>query len=209
MYIIDKNKDYYDYLSHVYGVDTQITFDRRGSIVISDEDIYNLLDEDIKHGFYKEYRNCIVLEIGNVQYLILVYNFKFKRDINYPFKSLDLKRVYTFRNNTHYFDSYISIKKVNLHYYWRLRNTTSIKKYAINDNFNDTISSINERGIDLPILASTKITSIISADEIWKEMQNYISSLNNDKDVGLPMTDVEKAEIHGFDKKISFRHPIK
>jgi hypothetical protein len=36
MKIIDRNKDYYDYLSHVYGVDGNIAFDRRGSVLLTD-----------------------------------------------------------------------------------------------------------------------------------------------------------------------------
>ena len=35
MYIVDKHKDYYDYISHIYGVDKDTAFDRRGSYELS------------------------------------------------------------------------------------------------------------------------------------------------------------------------------
>ena len=35
MKIIDNKKDYYDYLSGVYGIDNLIVYDRRGSVPIS------------------------------------------------------------------------------------------------------------------------------------------------------------------------------
>ena len=35
MIIIDNKKDYYDYLSGVYGIDNLIVYDRRGSVSIN------------------------------------------------------------------------------------------------------------------------------------------------------------------------------
>jgi len=35
MKIIDNKKDYYDYLSGIYGIDNLIVYDRRGSVPIS------------------------------------------------------------------------------------------------------------------------------------------------------------------------------
>jgi hypothetical protein len=58
-------------------------------------------------------------------------------------------------------------------------------------------------------LKNTIITRIIDPFVIWKELSNYISSKNNDKDIDIKMTDEERAINHGFDKKYSFRHPIK
>ena len=40
--IIDKNKDYYDYLAHQVDSDDGVTFDRRGSIPLQHEDFFNI-----------------------------------------------------------------------------------------------------------------------------------------------------------------------
>jgi len=207
MYIIDKNKDFYDYLSYIYGVDKHVTFDRRGSTLISDENIVNVAD--IK-SYYK--KGFCILEIGNIQYLIKIFNIKIKHvevelDI---FVSCKMKIMYTFKNNVHYYKSPISIRGVEVKwiYDWKRKNG-SFMKHILSDNYKDTITKVFENNIELPILAGTQLTKILNKDVIWKELQNYLSSLKNDENKSTKLTDVEKAVNHGFDKKTSFRHPIK
>jgi len=192
---------------HVYGQDKKVVFDRRGSVHINDESIVNVCN----FPYWREkFEGFIILEIGYVQYLIKITTIKMKETSGGDkFISCLMHNVHTFRNNTHYFDNPISIIKVEVRSRWKSKTG---RIYIINDNFKDIISynSYNEgRIIEMPILARTQLTKLISADEIWKELQNYISSLNNDKDILDTMTDVEKAETHGFDKQTSFRHPIK
>lgn len=56
MRIIDKNKDYYDYLAHQPDSDDGVTFDRRGSIPLRNEDFFNILSEHVKHHkYYRRY----------------------------------------------------------------------------------------------------------------------------------------------------------
>ncbi len=211
MYIVDKNRDYYDYLSHIYGLDKRIVFDRRGSIKLSDEDIVNVTNY-LRYRWYGNNNDYfIILEIGNVQYLIEISKIKSKEiELIEKFISCSMEIIYVFRNNIHYYESYISIRGANIKSRWKWKKSTKKREYILNDNYKDIITAYNnDRSIDLPILAETQITSLINEEEIWKELQNYISSLNNDKDVSIPMTDVEKAVNHGFDKKTSFRHPIK
>ena len=43
MLIIDRNKDFYDHFSHIYGVDNKVVFDRRGSTRINDERLLDYL----------------------------------------------------------------------------------------------------------------------------------------------------------------------
>lgn len=210
MQIIDKNKDYYDYYSYIYGIDKAITFDRRGSVIISNETIYQMIDrhffEDSKESHF------ILLEIGDVQYLIKVSNIKTKKNRFTgfdEFKDFDLSIAHIYNQNKKYYNSVISIVPV------RVKSTFSFgrgfeHKYIISDNFNDTVIKVlKERLIKLPILKDTKITSIIEGEKIWQIIDNYISSCNSEKDVDIEMTDEERAETHGFDRKYSFRHPIK
>lgn len=53
MLIIDKNNDFYDHISYIYGVDKKVVFDRRGSSLITDEDITKLgYWENYDHEFF-------------------------------------------------------------------------------------------------------------------------------------------------------------
>ncbi len=202
MLIIDRNKDYYDYLSHVYGVDKKVVFDRRGSVNLTNDDLISMVDT-LSYPRVKDLTGNILLEVGYKQYLFELSNFSGGEEFAIPTSfDIELKRVFT--DYKHYFPTPISLRGCKLKYIWRW------KKFDYNQPFTELLRvSTNKHTIqENPILKNTKITSIISEQEIWEELQNYISSLNNDKDVSLPMTDKERAETHGFDKH-SFRNPIK
>ena len=101
---------------------------------------------------------------------------------------------------------FISLYSIN---YMEKYTSKEKKGYKISGNFKEDIKKIFDRHIDYPILAKTQITSLISSRTIWEELQNYISSLNNDRHIETVLSDKEKAVIHGFDNKYSFRNPIK
>ena len=56
-----------------------------------------------------------------------------------------------------------------------------------------------------PILIGTPITSLIPPQEIYQDLSNYISSLN-DIEIIDTRSDIQKAESAGFDRKTSFRN---
>jgi hypothetical protein len=207
MYIIDRNTDYYDYLSYVYGVDKKIIYNRRDSERITDQTIIDQISFG-KHSIRPDKEYFIILEVGFVQYLLRLTHIELEPTVfaETKLKSYELEIFYVYKDHNHYFDCPLSIREVRVNHrgYW-----IEYGSYVTSGNFEVDITKIHEREINNPILAETKITSLIPPDDIWKEIQNYISSLDNDKDVDLKMTDVEKAEIHGFDKKTSFRNPIK
>lgn len=230
MYIVDKHQDFYDYYSHIYGEDKQVVFDRRGSKKINDVDIIKKCIDYYKYNrLRKDNIEHILLEIGNKQYIIKLTNFIMILDpeeINLVKCSgcdMELMRVY--EDNKHYFDTPISIRgcSIDNHYKrngwngWRPAN--KIYHYdrpyqeavTLNHNFlnRETKKNVESNEINNPILANTQLTQFLDPEKVWIELQTYISSLDNDKDVSIPMTDVEKAEQYGFDKKTSFRNPIK
>ena len=205
MYIIDSNKDYYDYVSHIYGLDKKIVFDRRGSIRMESNDLVDLRETR----YYDGKTQFILLEIGMVQYLLKLDDIVVVTDENKPknkhidlrayqhVKSFHVEIVEKFEDHKNVTGCPIAIRSV--HNSWRSPSyikmfPTDYKDYKITDDIE----------LDLPILASTCITKIIPADEIWKNICNYISSLGNDKDVA-QASDIEKIVNHGFDKKESFR----
>lgn len=210
MYIIDKNTDYYDYYSHIYGIDKKVVYDRRGSIIIDDDQVL-LRWSNLSLRSLRTPESFLLLEIGYVQYLIGLDNFK-KHVIGKmgysgfrEYYTFGYEIVRIFQDNKHYFDTPVSVRGASVAYAW----TYDGIKYKFNGSYQETIDGVSTNPINNPILSNTFITKIIDPETVWKELQNYISSLNNDKDVDLVMTDVERAEIHGFDKKISFRNPIK
>jgi hypothetical protein len=199
MYIIDRNKDYYDFHSHIYGIDKKVIYDRRGSTKITNSELIRLS----LYGLSIPEKAYILLEIGFVQYLILITNIEKRDTFIETTYSGDMEIVREFRDFKHRYSTPISVRGVYLPF--RFKWSKQIK-YC--ENFEELIAK-ELYEIENPILADTNITSLIDSNAIWQELQNYISSLNNDKDIDLPMSDVEKAEIHGFDKKTSFRNPIK
>ena len=63
MKIIDKNKDFYDYLQDVYK-DDRYTFDRRDSYVVSRHEILSFLPPPRGMNYYKYYSENKEPEIG-------------------------------------------------------------------------------------------------------------------------------------------------
>ena len=208
MYIIDRNKDFYDFYSQVYGEDRKVVFDRRGSKRINDEDLAILSYDGCR--FSRRDWGFFLLEVGNTQYLFKVFDVKTKNSNGFEyFVSCSFELAKTFKENKHLFESPISISRVNIHGRYK---KNGFKKFVLTPVIQplDEIkrNSFNENTINLPILSGTSLTKLLDPFEIWKELSTYVSSLDNDKDISTDMTDVDRAGTHGFDK-FSFRHPIK
>lgn len=58
--------------------------------------------------------------------------------------------------------------------------------------------------LENPIMVDTWIPSVIPGIDIWVEVSNYLLSIKDPK-IEDNMSDIEKLESHGFDKKTSFR----
>lgn len=219
MYIIDKKRDFYDHYSYIYGVDKSIVYDRRNSIVISDDVISFIsgkefnkkITQSIHIGKYawRIESYFVILEIGNIQHLIELSDFVAKQHPESGtkfFETCKMKVVRTFRDNIHRFTTPISLHGVQIPFDLRW----NIKKVNFSGRYEEIILRVLKTyTVENPLLAETQLTSLLDGKEVWKELQTYISSLDNDIDFAIPMTDIDKAEIHGFDKKTSFRHPVK
>ena len=218
MYIIDKNKDYYDYLSspHIYGTDKRIVFDRRGSTATTDESLVKLVYSPYTSSFKKR-GYFFLLEIGFEQHIIEVVDIKFREEWMRTDEliSCSFKKVYKFSNHkpTHLYENLpMSIREVELDYVWG--NKGREFKYTFDKtgsySFSDIIRATSDNQIvKLPLLKETSLTSLFTPEDIWRALQTYLSSLNNDQDKETDLTDVERAEKHGFDRVTSFRNPIK
>ena len=215
MYIIDKNKDYYDYLGKTYGVDKTIVYDRRGSIPLTAGSFLKTMAPaaiNIGRHYYSGHEGVLfVLEVGTTQYLFGMHEIRYKSltplTSVYP-DPYDCKYelVSIFKDNKHYYDKEISIVPVEKNMFygsnWRAWNKKEINSFA-------ELREVENRRISNPILKDLFIPSLVKAEDIWKDLSNYISSKYNDKTITIVNSDVDKAVNHGFDKKTSFRNPIK
>lgn len=220
MYIIDRHTDFYDHFSHIYGLDKSIIFDRRGSTRLTDDMLVDLVLPQRNRNY--ETQGFVLLEIGDVQYIVHIY------DIVYGSLHLDsyeVELLHTYEEHRHLNDSaLVSVQGIRLfsRYFGNFgripKKMTDLEIPSLDEVHRRCSNSARyhstarqqptQKVIELPIIANTKLTSVLDAEKIWRDLQNYISSLDNDVDVSIPMTDKDKAATHGFDKH-SFRHPVK
>lgn len=211
MFIIDRNKDFYDYLSHIYGEDKNIIFNRNNSIRLTDEDLFYLASKPIRNKNIEEVY-FLLLEVGYVQHLIKLYDIETKEN-KYgedEFFKCKFEIFKTYNEQRNLFNSPLSISSIKLGRMFKQISSKVFEWLPVVPMYYELLDLIkkNTETIKLPIIDGTSLTGILKQFEIWKELNTYLSSLDNDKDVSINMSDVSKAETHGFDK-YSFRHPIK
>ena len=202
-------KDYYDFLSGIYGIDEDIVYDRRNSIVLKDfgycKNFFSKIKDfhDLKKRKYKRYHyegnklvygvieegviSYFVIEIGYYQYLFrteryLDDNSEVQIDVQLCHK-IELKEK----------KSKAPISIIPVEYFGFFRETPEIKEYLIKQEAQN------------PILCDTWVTSYIPPEEIYNNVYNYLISIREPNIVD-KRTDIEKLESKGFDKKISFRN---
>ena len=225
MRIIDNKKDYYDYLSGVYGIDNLIVYDRRGSVPINPD--------------------CISLKGAEYYFCqkTLPLDKPIKGKHNWELKSIAKRRLAetqkrSYRKSWTEGDIYHFILEVgNTHYRFEIERWLDEKKPAclhMETTLLDTIKDVQQRysnvpmciitcraqyrwwhhevqwedtngRIENPILANTFIHKLIPPAEIWQTLYDYLSSLK-DTPITDSRTDDQKLESAGFDKKTSFRN---
>jgi len=218
MLIIDRNKDFYDYQSNIYGVDKTVVYDRRESIPVCDMRLVEMAFDRTQNDLYDNFKDkrvrmshtaFLLLEIGFVQYAIKVTDVQFDKawDAHFPtLVSCKFEIVKTYNEQRHIFAVPVSIH--HLHVKGYMGHRTFIYQFPTLDDIAKVEECEYYDYILNPILAKSSLTALFSAFDVWRDIQTYISSLGNDKNVDIKMTDVGKAETHGFDKN-SFRNPIK
>lgn len=204
------NKDYYDYLSGIYGIDEKVVYDRRRYTVLASVDSpffsYIATEKDLPK---KEIRkrewigrhiqwvtkyvalelHCM-LEVG-----LKWYFFRVERYLDESSEvciDWEIYKVKIITKAQRLSDEPMTFYKAYVTYHW-----------WTDDNFDVKVDKTDS--IPNPILMGTPITTLISAQELYDELCAYISSLN-DIEITDCRTDVQKAESAGFDRKTSFRN---
>ncbi|MDE6643209.1 MAG: hypothetical protein K2K27_03830 [Muribaculaceae bacterium] len=208
------NKDYYDYLTGIYGIDEKVVFDRRQFTILSRLDhpifSYQKSDKDTpkievpiwmrKDKRIPEYKGKIfecLLEVGLKWFFFEVERYLENDTVCLDWilvKTIEIsKRQRVGSSPISFFSSYDSYG----YYGWNIGLTKDERYHKIEVKDDDTISN--------PILTGTTIPSMIPAEEIYNLLCAYISSLNEVEIVDT-RTDIQKAESAGFDRKTSFRN---
>lgn len=220
MKIIDRNKDYYDYLSGIYGIDELVVFDRRENFVLQSdtsdfpykdwEFIFfdKRIDEDnprkknrnywFKNGKFHRKDNLagefyfFVLEAGLTRFYFSVERFLDEKGNVQIERKLILTNQIIRKSDEFPLILYVCEKP----YYYQI---DEIKPEDFKIRFNKKIVN--------PILKDNFISKQILPETVWKEIYNYLATKS--PEITDNRNDIERLESKGFDKKSSFRHPLK
>lgn len=216
MKLISKGKkDYYDYLTGVYGIDEDVVYDRSESHVFrngiySDPEWFDTSKriDDIHLRPVKKYRQkkgafsrgeIVTVMEGRVSELILEvgynrYRFEINRylDDNDNVK-IDVRLLETAITKNKFIDDVPVIIT-------GIGNVSTYRQLA-----NMELNHLRYNIYKNPIMMYTWIPKFIPADEMYNLIYNYLISIK-DKKIEDNRTDVQKLESKGFDKKTSFRN---
>ena len=208
------NKDFYDYLTGIYGIDEKVVFDRRTFTILKnlDSPIFSTVkrphdskkqywkykfDEAENKDFDRPFGSFIysLLEAGNHWYIFRTERYlddygKVNIDWCFIKKIVVDKKMHSGETPLTF---YQNIEYIRFSILW-LRELSSIEE----------IKRSLKNGIPNPIIKDTPITSLVKADDVYQGIYAYISSLN-DIDYIDNRNDIQKLESAGFDKKTSFR----
>ena len=202
MKIIDSKKDYYDYVSGIYGIDDKVIFDRRGSKVL-EKRILKSFNEPPTTDDFDFVGECYV-KIGDWVY-------RFDRDGESWSWSMPDKMIFGT-----WFDKTIlsnPVKYESFPYKEKLPDeiiSVFSKHFKIRANANKKIygylSYHRSSEISNPLLNNFEfVKRYISPEDAWQKIYDFISS-RNEKPIVDNRSDVEHLESAGFDKKTSFRN---
>ena len=179
MKIIDNKKDYYDYLMGVLGQDELVVYDRRGSQMVNIGWYYV--------GYYPDWKH------GNIN---LTYNIW----IGDEYRVIEWSKT---------LNSWVCGPLENINKYRKpiARKTDKpIELIIVSNSENYCRRSITLVQVGNPILREIDIIrKHISPEFIWNNVYDFICK-RKEKSFVDTRSDVQKAESHGFDKKVSFRH---
>lgn len=180
MKLIDKRKDYYDYLQGVWGMDPKAVYYRMSKDVFKPGERPEFFSKRIPDGVHC-YRGVIVLVCGRVVHEIEFENGK---------DGIVMKRFY--RGST---DRPAGLPP--LYVKWNIARIEKIRGYLYREKEFEG-SQAN------PFLLSFPLT-VVPAEEVFSGIQDYILS-QYDVDVVDRRTDIQKLEAAGFDRRTSFRN---
>ena len=195
MKIIDNKKDYYDYVSGIYGIDEYVVYDRRGSIASSviKEQCPEIFDKNIIESDQKSYTRYgrhatnlpfleknyeIIIEAGEKHFFIRCMRYRKTESspIELTYKISDYMEELRTRYNLDFYgkNSYMYNRYLSeLERYSRKRSSAPLA-LIITDYQNYWDKEKGRREFQNPILKDLPITGLIPAEEIWQGIYDYL-----------------------------------
>ncbi len=199
MYILSKYKDYYDYLTGIYGVDPKLILDRREG--------YSGPIDRYQHELNKEYKITLVICGRRIE------GYRYQNKIYYGQDLIQFKNHENSKWDGIQYD-YITIRKENYsrHYNTKLA-LEPIEGFDIINKQHDCPILI-ENGLNnydkFPKLEELNLASFIPAEQLYQWLSQWLAQqIDDQQNIKSNLTDVEKLENKGFDKIKSFRPNIK
>jgi hypothetical protein len=196
MLILSKYKDYYDYLSGVFGTDSKIVLDRRVF------DKFEVLSDDDKF----------------IQVFVCGYIYEgFVRDKKFYWgrqllELLTKEEREKFDNSKNQEKVYIRYRKSSTYNYVRNGVDLHLEPFVdkVNHNLKQNCPIMILHRLDdflkFPVLREIGISSILPPKEIYLMLTEWLAPKDKEQE---PRPDKEKIVSAGFDLKTSFRNPIK
>jgi len=220
MKIIDNKKDYYDYLQGIIGMDEKVTYDRRGSTVVS---VSEYQEYDFPHTTDLWFSKTRFKDDIRKRKIRTWHSNAYKhRDAGFSWKSRDdimEGHIYHMFLEVGYHQFIFEIERY-LDENDKLQMDLNIVDHRVVEKGKKksdkplflssmhfrygTEKELDNYKVENPILANTWIPAHIPSYDMWDMLYEYISSLN-DKEFVDTRTNDQHIESHGFDKKISFR----
>lgn len=207
MKIIAKEKDYYDYLQGVYGVDEKLVYDRRNGHALQ--------------FFEKKNGKVFYVFVNGKSYCAVYYNGKFRYDFESIVKTYEEYLVIRNLNSNCWSSSWsIDLWSQLNSFDWKLGNQISKR---VEDLIKPINSDINKK-LRQPVLVSEKkypkenqahipltlkqfdFGGKLNAQDVYIEISNFLGWCADNPPIPDKQTDKEKVLSHGFDLKTSFRH---
>jgi len=197
MKLLRKEKDYYDYIIGLYGIDELMIYDRRSNLIKL---------KDIKSYNQDKEPQSIKIAICNKIYQLYLFQNKIYHTVE------DLYELFYKINN-------LSNTKLN---YNNKNKSDGIKlaqnrydRYNIytdvNIKFRQPVLIQNENNSEytncrVPLLSSFNMAKYLDAKELYEQIIAFLGYLNDHPEIPNKQTDKEKIITHGFDIKTSFRN---
>jgi hypothetical protein len=220
MKIISKYKDYYDYLVYQYGEDEKIVLDRRKGEVFKDV----FADNTHPHHRHSVDNDIILLCVCNVMHIGVIKSAERK-----VYWNEDIKTICPVKEDTYFRwrkgedtqEVYAECGNYNIHAFGNIPVnintdlkcpivakiiTTEERKNSrrINTLFLHNGDKLDTKGYNIyPKLEDISAGSVLSPQDIYLQLCEWLAPK---EDVQDNMSNEEKVESHGFDKKKSFRN---
>lgn len=193
MRIVAKEKDYYDYLQGVYGVDDKLVYDRR------DGEVWDFLEDGMI---------CRVL-INGTAYVLIYLEGRFRNDLDafLKFSNTKLKGI---GSNSLRYSRIMSEKGMVKFYDLENKNKVSINKDLREPVLINWFNLYREgwsKEFDKPFLLNDfNFASVLNPHETYIEISSFLGWSVDNPPLPDKQTNKEKITSHGFDLKTSFRH---